>query len=309
MRVAYVAGAILAFGLGLQPASAQLLGGAIGGGGALGGSLGGSLGGTLGGVTGNVGGSLGAQGGLDARGPDASRLDLGGDILERTRDASGNTVTIVRNNRGRLFAVTQNARGRIISRSEVVASQLQRLPPPVTVEPRVAIAPPVVDIRRREAVIASGIAVLPPREADVYMDRQVVELRGELAGTGVEVSRRGDQVVLLLPADVTFAFDKSDIRPKFYPVLDAVSRTLRKYPSTYVDVTGHTDAIGTEAYNQRLSERRAASVSRYLEAHGAAPQRIDAEGRGKDEPIASNATIAGRAANRRVEIELRPVTG
>ena len=306
MRVRSFAGAVFALGLGCAPASAQLLGGAIGG---AGGGLGGNIGGALGGVTGGLGANLGASGPLDARGPDASRLNFGGDIIEQTRDARGNAVSIVRDGRGRLFAVTQNARGRIVSRSEVLAGQLQRLPPQVVVAPQIVVAPPVIDVRRRDAIVASGIAVLPSREADVYMDRQVVELRNELAGTGVEVSRRGEQVVLLLPADVTFAFDKSDIKPRFYPALDAVARTLRRYPSTYVDVTGHTDAIGTEAYNQRLSERRAASVSHYLEARGAAPQRVEAEGRGKDEPVASNATIAGRAANRRVEIELRPVTG
>jgi len=304
MKMFWCAGAVLAIQLVAAPASAQLLGGAIGGGG----MLGGGLGGAIGGVTGGLGTSFEAQGSVAPR--SGSRpIDLGGDVLERTRDAAGNTVTIVRDTRGRVQAVTQNARGRIVSRSEVVSAELQRLPPPVALSSQIVLAPPVVDLRRRQAVIASGVTVLPLRDADLYMDNQVVELRNELVGTGVEVSRRGDQVVLLLPADVTFAFDKSDIKPRFYPVLDAVARTLRRYPSTYVDVTGHTDAIGTEAYNQRLSERRADTVSHYLEARGAAPQRLATEGRGKDEPVASNATIAGRAANRRVEIELRPVTG
>lgn len=141
------------------------------------------------------------------------------------------------------------------------------------------------------------------------MDRQIVDLQRALHGTEVDVVRRGDRIVLALPSDITFAFDTSDIQPRFRPVRESIARTLSAYPSTYVDVTGHADAIGSDEYNQRLSERRAAAVSAYLRAQGAVAPRLRAEGRGEQDPVASNTTIVGRAANRRVEIDLAPVVG
>jgi outer membrane protein OmpA-like peptidoglycan-associated protein len=105
---------------------------------------------------------------------------------------------------------------------------------------------------------------------------------------------------------VTFAFNKHDIQPRFQPVLDAVAHTLSKYPATYIDVDGHTDAVGSQAYNQVLSEQRADTVASYLSERSVVPARMHVEGFGKTEPIASNATVMGRAANRRVEIVLTP---
>ena len=147
---------------------------------------------------------------------------------------------------------------------------------------------------------------IPGGQVTSYMDRQVVELRDELRDTGVEVIRRGETIVLELPSDITFAFNKADIRPRFFPVINAVSHTLNAYPATYVDVVGHADAVGSDAYNQRLSERRASSVAAALVDRRALPERLYVEGRGESEPIASNATVQGRAENRRVEIILRP---
>ncbi len=292
------------------PANAQLLGG-VGGGltGSVGGSLGGTVGG-LGGATGSLTGSARATGGLDTA-----------TVVSRTRDSAGNAVTVTRDARGRLFATTRNARGRVISKARVRVEDLAAITgrttdvvaalPVAVPAPPVVLAPPsaVVEIGRRDAIIASGVTVLRPGQADVYMDRQIVELRRELAGTDVDVVRRGQEIVLVLPSDITFAFDKAEIQPRFRPVLDAVARTLNAYPSTYVDVTGHADAVGTDAYNQRLSERRADAVRGYLERRGALPQRLHAEGRGEQDPVATNATVSGRAANRRVEIELTPLVG
>ncbi len=161
---------------------------------------------------------------------------------------------------------------------------------------------------RPSALIADGIAALPPSRVDTYMDRQVEILRDDLQGTGVEVVRQGEDIVLRMPSDVTFAFDKAEIQPRFYRVLDAVARTLNEYPATYVDVTGHADAIGSDAYNQVLSERRASAVARYLVGRRALPDRLWVAGRGERDPIASNATVQGRAYNRRVEIVLSPHT-
>ena len=164
---------------------------------------------------------------------------------------------------------------------------------------------PNVEVRRA-AIIKAGIMPVPNAEVPAYVDEQYVVLQDELAGTGVTVVKQGDQIVMNIPSDVTFAFNKFDIQPRFFAVLNAVSRTLAKYPASYVDVYGHTDSIGSYEYNQVLSEKRADSVADYLTARGVDPARMYVRGFGKTEPVASNATIEGRAANRRVEIMLTP---
>ncbi len=151
-------------------------------------------------------------------------------------------------------------------------------------------------------VASSAQAIRVP----AYVDHQYVVLQDDLRGTGVVVHKRGDQIVLDLPSDVNFAFNKSDIQPRFYRVLNAVSRTQSRYPATYVDVNGHTDSIGSYSYNQVLSERRADQVADYLASRDVNDARLHVEGFGKTKPIASNATVEGRAANRRVEIILTP---
>lgn len=142
-----------------------------------------------------------------------------------------------------------------------------------------------------------------------YMDRQYQDLEASLHGTGATVSRRGDDLVVLLPADVTFAFDKSDIQSRFYGVLAAFAQTMRNYPGTDVEVIGHTDSVGSDAYNLKLSERRGRSVADFLVAHQAEPARLVVQGMGEAYPIASNASVEGRAANRRVELVVHPRAG
>lgn len=162
---------------------------------------------------------------------------------------------------------------------------------------------------RKNALIGAGVGALAGAAAGNYMDRQQAELRQQLAGTGVDVTRQGDNIILNMPGDVTFAVDQSDIQPRFYPVLDDVARTLNAYPQTLVDVIGHADSTGAAAYNQALSERRAGSVANYLVSRGRVmPDRLYVAGRGINEPRATNATPEGRAQNRRVEIILRPLT-
>jgi len=169
------------------------------------------------------------------------------------------------------------------------------------------IVPAIPDVAvRRVAIVNAGIAPITYAAAPAYIDRQYVVLQNDLRGTGVEVIKRNNQIVLEMPSDVTFAFNKHDIQPRFYGVLNAVSRTLAKYPATYVDVNGHTDAIGSFTYNQRLSEYRADAVAGYLSDRSVNGARLHVQGFGKTEPVASNATIMGRAANRRVEIILTP---
>ncbi|MFN3512220.1 MAG: OmpA family protein [Phenylobacterium sp.] len=162
---------------------------------------------------------------------------------------------------------------------------------------------------RKNAMIGAGVGALAGAAVGNYMDRQQAELRRQLAGTGVDVNRQGDNIVLNMPGDVTFAVDRADIQPRFFPVLEDVARTLNAYPQTMVDVVGHADSTGAADYNQRLSERRAASVADFLISRQVMRDRLYVAGRGEDQPIASNATAEGRAQNRRVEIILRPLTG
>ncbi len=138
-----------------------------------------------------------------------------------------------------------------------------------------------------------------------YMDRQEMQLRQELEGTGVRVERVGDDIRLIMPGNITFATDSDRVAPSFYPVLDSVAKVLLKFDRTQVAVEGFTDSTGSFEYNQQLSERRAGSVASYLASVGVNQLRLDARGYGERYPIASNDSAAGRAANRRVEIKIR----
>lgn len=162
---------------------------------------------------------------------------------------------------------------------------------------------------RKNALLGAGIGALAGAGVGSYMDKQQAELRRELAGTGVTVTRQGDNIVLNMPSDVTFAVDQSDVQPQFFAVLNDVAATLNQYPQTLIDVVGHADATGSDAYNQALSERRAASVAQYLVGRQVLPARLFVAGQGERQPIASNDTVEGRSQNRRVEIVLRPFTG
>ena len=163
---------------------------------------------------------------------------------------------------------------------------------------------------RKNALIGAGVGALAGAGVGNYMDRQQAQLRRDLAGSGVEVQRQGDNIVLQMPSDVTFGFDRSDIQPQFYDTLASVARSLNEYPQTLVDVVGHADSIGRADYNQQLSERRALAVADNLTNRGGVLRdRLYVAGRGSSQPIATNDTEEGRAKNRRVEIILRPYTG
>ena len=141
-----------------------------------------------------------------------------------------------------------------------------------------------------------------------YMDEQERKLRQQTAGTGINVIRDGDNLVLDMPSEVTFGLDSANIDAGFRNTLDQVASTLTQYEKTYVDVMGHTDSTGSDAYNQSLSERRASAVASYLTSRGVQSARLATRGYGESQPKASNLDEAGRAANRRVEIRLVPVT-
>ncbi len=161
---------------------------------------------------------------------------------------------------------------------------------------------------RKNALIAAGVGALAGGAVGQYMDRQEAKLRAQLAGSGVSVTRNGDNITLNMPGNITFRTDSADLNPDFYNVLNSVSLVLKEYDKTLLEVAGHTDNTGSGQYNQSLSERRAGSVAQYLESHGVNSQRVITVGAGETHPVASNDTANGRQANRRVELSLEPIT-
>jgi outer membrane protein OmpA-like peptidoglycan-associated protein len=162
---------------------------------------------------------------------------------------------------------------------------------------------------RKNALIGAGVGALTGAAVGQYMDRQQRAMEEQLSGTGVGVVRQGDVLVLRMPSDVTFGTNQDAINPAFYAVLDDVAGVLAQYDRSTIDVVGHADSDGADAYNLDLSQRRASNVARYLIDRNILPARMYVEGRGESQPIASNATAAGKAQNRRVEIMIRPFTG
>ena len=161
--------------------------------------------------------------------------------------------------------------------------------------------------RRQRAMVGAGVGALAGGAVGAYQDRQEADLRRATAGTGVDVTRDGDVIKLNLPDGVTFDFAKWDVKPQFYPALNTIATTLKEYNQTIVEVSGHTDSVGSDAANQTLSERRANSVANYLIGQGLLRERFEIVGMGERYPIASNDTDSGRALNRRVEIRLLPL--
>jgi len=162
--------------------------------------------------------------------------------------------------------------------------------------------------RRKRALIGAGVGALAGTAVGAYQDRQEAELRRQTQGTGIEVNREGDVIKLNLPDGVTFDFGKADLKPQFYPALNNIAATLREYNQTIVEVSGHTDSIGSDAVNQRLSEQRAQAVGNYLVGQGVQRERLEIVGFGKRYPVADNSTEEGRAKNRRVEIRIVPLS-
>jgi outer membrane protein OmpA-like peptidoglycan-associated protein len=158
------------------------------------------------------------------------------------------------------------------------------------------------------AMIGAAAGALAGGAVGYYMDKQEAELREQMAGTGVDVVRNGDNITLDVPGGLTFAFDSSNLNPQFYPALNKMAATLAQYDKTVIEVAGHTDSVGSDAYNQQLSERRANSVASYLSSNGVSRTRMVTVGAGEGHPVASNDTEDGRAQNRRVEITIVPVT-
>ncbi len=162
--------------------------------------------------------------------------------------------------------------------------------------------------RVENALIAGGVGAIAGGGAGYYMDVQEAKLRQNLEGTGVHVVRRGNDISLVMPGDVTFETNSSSLDSRFFAVLDSVTTVLQEYKSTLVTVAGYTDSTGSADYNQKLSEKRATTVALYLHSRGVAKERLAAIGHGEAHPVAGNDTAEGRARNRRVEITLDPIT-
>lgn len=162
--------------------------------------------------------------------------------------------------------------------------------------------------RKKRALIGAGVGAIAGGSIGYYMDVQEAKLRKRLEGTGVSVTRDGNNIILNMPGNVTFAVDSAEIRPDFHDVLDSVGLVLEEYQKTLVEVAGHTDSTGSAEYNQSLSERRATSVANYLRGQGIRQDRFLVIGHGESRPVAGNDTEQGRQLNRRVELTLVPLT-
>ena len=156
--------------------------------------------------------------------------------------------------------------------------------------------------------IGAAIGALAGAAVGDYMDKQEEAFRDELAGSGVEVVREGDNLRLVMPSNITFATDQSYISSGFNNTLDAIAKVMNKYEKTYLSVEGHTDSTGKDSYNMNLSRERAQSVKDYLVNQQIMAARVSTTGYGETRPIATNDSANGRAQNRRVEIQIVPNT-
>nr|WP_325252437.1 OmpA family protein [Amylibacter sp.] len=140
------------------------------------------------------------------------------------------------------------------------------------------------------------------------LDQQEKDLRQSMAGSGATITNTGNELIVTLPEAITFDTDSTYVRPSLQDDLRSLANNLQQYPDSTIDVIGHTDSVGDTAYNQNLSTRRAQSVAAVLTGNGVQSNRIRAYGRGETQFIASNDTASGRAANRRVEVVIRPTS-
>ncbi len=162
--------------------------------------------------------------------------------------------------------------------------------------------------RRKRALRGAGVGALAGGAIGYYMDVQEAKLRQKLQGTGVSVTRDGNNIILNMPANITFNVNSSSINGQFFDVLNSVNIVLKEYEKTLVEVMGHTDSTGSHSHNQALSERRANAVVSYFRSRDIKPLRLAAYGHGENYPIASNKSESGRQLNRRVELVLVPIT-
>ena len=161
--------------------------------------------------------------------------------------------------------------------------------------------------RAKGALIGAAVGGAAAGGYGYYVDRQEQRLRQELTGTGVQVVRNGDNLPLIMPGNITFASSSADISSGFYPTLNSLVKVFKEFDQNGIDIVGHTDSTGSLELNMRLSQQRATSVASYLTGQGVSGARISSRGVGPSQPVASNDTTEGRAQNRRVEVNLRPL--
>ena len=161
--------------------------------------------------------------------------------------------------------------------------------------------------RRQRALVGAGVGALSGGAVGVYMDRQESELRQQMRDSGVTVTRKGEDIVLNMPGNITFRSGSADLNVQFLKVLDGVALVAKKYDKTIIEIAGHTDNVGGANFNKQLSQRRASAVAQYLMSKGVSEPRIMTAAGGEEHPISNNSTEQGRAANRRVEVTLAPL--
>jgi outer membrane protein OmpA-like peptidoglycan-associated protein len=154
----------------------------------------------------------------------------------------------------------------------------------------------------RGAIIGAAVGGIAGAVIGHQMDKQAEELAYELPGATVQ--RLGEGIAVTFPDGLLFGFDSDQLRPAARDHLRAFAASLNKYPNTRALIVGHTDSDGSAQYNLDLSDRRALSAASFISAEGVDRARICTAGRGKTEPIATNASAAGRQLNRRVEIAI-----
>lgn len=165
------------------------------------------------------------------------------------------------------------------------------------------------DNRGKGALIGAAVVGASAAGYGYYADQQEKKLRASMANTGVEVQRQGDQIKLIMPGNITFATDSANIAPSFYQPLNNLAGSLKEFSQNQIEIVGYTDSTGSRQHNMDLSLQRAQAVSNYLTAQGVDGSRLSVRGAGPDQPIASNADANGRAQNRRVEVNLKPIPG
>lgn len=166
--------------------------------------------------------------------------------------------------------------------------------------------------RKKGVLIGAVGGGLAGTAVGAYMDRQKQDLEKALApersAGAIQVEKLGGDIVRVTMTDQTaFDFDSAQIKPGFNSTMDKVSNIMNRYGKTHLTIVGHTDNVGTDAYNKSLSERRAQAVAQYFGSQGVIPERLAAEGKGESAPRANNNTPEGRLLNRRVEVYIEPI--
>ncbi|NME36275.1 MULTISPECIES: OmpA family protein [Fusobacterium] len=169
-----------------------------------------------------------------------------------------------------------------------------------------ALAGQLIGGNTKGTLIGTAAGALIGTAIGAHLQQQENEFRNILYNSGVEIINTGSSILLNIPEGLTFNLNSSSLKSQFTRHLDGIATVLNKYPKSNIIVTGHTDSTGSREYNMTLSQKRALTVGNYLVSRGVSPNRFAIVGKGPDMPIASNSTLEGRKANRRVTIEVLP---